>query len=106
MLVSLHNIRHAASVRTDPKQRDSPSYRHLHTESGASQLRRQPRHLLHVLRQLQQVLQVSNISPLREKYSSTQNILFIFPPLGKVGKIKTNPLHFIERLYSLYLCKG
>ena len=48
----------------------------------------------------------SNITPPRGKFGSTHIILFIFPPLGKVGKIKTNPLHFIERLYSLYLCKG
>ena len=36
-------------------------------------------------------------------HGSTRIILFIFPPLGKVGKIKTNSLHFIERLNALYL---
>ena len=53
MLVSVHHIRHAPSVRAAAQQRDGRHRGHLHPESGAPQLGRQPPHLFHVLGKLQ-----------------------------------------------------
>ena len=59
MLVAVHHLRHAASVRADPHQRDRRHHRHLHPEPRTPQLRSEPAHILHVLSKLQQILQVN-----------------------------------------------
>ena len=58
VLVSVHNLRHVASLQPPAHQQDRGHHRHLHPEPLPTQLSRQSSHLLHVLCQLQQIFQV------------------------------------------------
>ena len=58
VLVAVHRVRPPASVQLRP-QEQGPGY--LHAESGAPQLRRQPRHLLPLLHQALSQSQVTCI---------------------------------------------